>query len=237
MTSKIFSKKTRKDIFRLFLTKNKLEFNEIEKTLNIRSNKLAYHIKTLVKENILYKENNCYKITNEAQKFIPLFSNIAEGNLSPLPVILTALINENNQILLIKRENRPYKNYWSMIGGRILYDEDYKQASIRLIKKKSGIEKTKFISLNHIVDEKVYDNNILKNSFLLFFTKVQTIQSKFKETKYGNLKWFDLDKIKDLKLIHSDKWLIEEFLNTKTKVSQITMEEKNNALKNFEILK
>lgn len=245
MNEKIFAKEERKNIFKLFLDKDKLEFNEIQKMLNMRSNNLAYHIKTLVEGKILIKKDNYYFITAEASKYIPLFSNLSEEKLSPLPVVLVGLLDETkNKILLMKRTKRPYQNYLGLIGGRMLYNENYVQTSLRLIQNKTRIEKEKldFISLNHITDEKVYKDEILTNSFILFFTKVITKQTEFENTKYGKLEWFDLNEIEDnkneisKKIIPSDLWLIRNFLNSKLNISEIKMIENNEKLVRFDVI-
>ena len=41
----------KKEILQLFLYNDKLKFNEIEKSLKSRSNKVAYHLKNLIKKN------------------------------------------------------------------------------------------------------------------------------------------------------------------------------------------
>jgi len=51
-SSKVLTKMEDK-ILRLFLFDHKLKFNEIEKVLKIRSNKLAYHLKKLVSKGVL----------------------------------------------------------------------------------------------------------------------------------------------------------------------------------------
>ena len=234
MTEKIFSKPERKAIFELFLTKTKLKFTDIQKQINIRSNHLAYHIKIMQQANIIEKINEHYQITSDAQKYIPLFSNLTGEKISPLPVALIALQNQN-QILMIKRENRPYQNYYGLIGGRILHDETYKEASIRLIQKKSGITDIEFIKLCEIVSEQVKENNQTQHSFILFFTQLKTEDKQFHETKYGKLKWIDLNELEKHKIIPSDLWLLQNSLGKETKIKHVTMQTKNNILTHFNI--
>src|SRR3989344_7547332 len=93
--------KEREEIFKLFLDKFKLKFNEIEKAIKIRSNRLAYHINKMQKEGLIEKQNQYYLLTKDAEKYIPIFSNIIGKELGPTPIILVALINKD-KILLIK---------------------------------------------------------------------------------------------------------------------------------------
>jgi len=225
-------KKEREEIFKLFLEQDKLKFSEIEKSLKIRSNMVSYHIEKMQEEGLLEKKGMYYHLTKEAEKFLPIIPHIIGQEMSPLPVILVAIVKDND-ILLIKRKRRPYKNYWSMIGGKMLMEESYEEASKRLVKEKTGL-KCKFISTNAILHEKVIGEDIIKHSFILFFTKVETIGSELKESEYGELKWFPLDKLKNV--IHSDLWLIENKLNSNIEINEAIMQEDNGKLINFELI-
>ena len=182
LTTKVLNKKEREAIFKLFLNKNKIKFTEIERSLNIKSNKLAYHLNKLQKEGLLEKKRDYYNLTKNAEKYIPIFSNITGENLSPLAVILVAVVNKD-KILLIKRNNRPYKNHWCLIGGKMQFGESFKQSSLRLVNEKSGID-SKFISINSVLHETVKSEDKVKHDFILFFTKVYSDYFKYTESKY-----------------------------------------------------
>ena len=227
-------KKEREKIFELFLRNPKLKFGEIEKALKIRSNKMSYHIDQMVKEKLLKKEGFFYQLTPKAEKYIPIFSHITSEQLTPLPIVLIALTNKD-KILLIKRDKRPYKNYWSMLGGKILLEEDYKDASKRIVKDRTSLS-AKFSSLNALLHERIKGDNMIKHSFMLFFTKMFTSKSDFKDSVHGTLKWFNLKELDNLKIIPSDKWLILNKLDDKLKVSNAFMNEKEGELSDFEII-
>ena len=90
-------KEERARIFKLFLNNQKLKFSEIEKETGIRSNMVSYHIEKMQEENLLEKRGEYYYLTKNAEKYIPIFSNIVGEELSPLPVILVALVNKNKR--------------------------------------------------------------------------------------------------------------------------------------------
>ncbi len=231
---KSLAKKEREKIFSLFLRQEKLRFNEIEKAINIRSNKLAYHLEQLIKEELLTKKGEFYVVTDKAESYLPIIPHLVGDSLSPLPVILVALVNEKNQVLLMKRNLRPYKNYWSLIGGKMLLSENFQEASIRLIREKTGI-KGSFSSINSVLHEQVKNEKKVKYSFILFFTKVTCTQDTFQSSPYGNLQWFDVDTILYEKIIPSDKWLIMHKLKTTIEVKSATMQEENEEVSKFQI--
>jgi len=103
-----------KKILSLFLCSKGLKFNEIEKQLRVRSNKLAYHLTNLVKKGILIKNKEVYELSEASENIVPYLSE----NQAPLPVILIHL-GDKDKTFLYKREKRPYKNCLSLPGGEI----------------------------------------------------------------------------------------------------------------------
>jgi ADP-ribose pyrophosphatase YjhB (NUDIX family) len=233
---KALSKKERSEIFKLFLENNRLKFNEIEKCLKIRSNMVSYHLTSMVKEGLLIKKGDYYLLTEHAEKYIPLFSDIFGMDINPLPIVLVAVVNKNNKnILLIKRNKRPYKDYLSMIGGKLLLHEDIQEAAVRLVKEKTDLV-SEFVSVNNVLHERVEGAGIVKHSFVLMFVKVVVKNIKFKETRAGELKWFNIDKLESDKVIPSDYWLIKHSLNKKISIPRMYMHENEGIISSHKFL-
>ncbi len=154
-------------ILQLFLYNNKLKFNEIEKTLKTRSNKLSYHLKQLVKKGILTKNQDNYELSETAEHLIPYLSD----KKAVLPVILIH-IGDKNKAFLHKREKKPFKSLLSLPGGRLLINESIPDAAKRIMKEKFNtkinFKKIKSISLEHV---KKPDKII--HSFLLILVSAQ----------------------------------------------------------------
>ncbi|MFZ5955591.1 MAG: NUDIX domain-containing protein [Nanoarchaeota archaeon] len=152
-------------ILDLFLCNDKLKFNEIEKLLKIRSNKLTYHLKNLLKKGILKKENSFYSLSETSESLIPYLSS----KKSVLPVILVHIGDDKNSFLY-KREKRPYKDKLSLPGGRILIGESIQEAVKRIMKEKFGI-KAKFNQIKSLSFEHATKSGKVINSFLLILVR------------------------------------------------------------------
>jgi ADP-ribose pyrophosphatase YjhB (NUDIX family) len=155
-------------ILRLFTLNENLKFNEIEKLIGERSNKIAYYLKLLVKKGILEKNNENYKLTETAENLIPYFSE----KTSPLPIILIR-IGDKNKCFLYPREKRPFKNYLSLPGGRLLVGEEIKEAVKRIVKEKYNIN-AKLSRIVSVSYEFVKKKNKIQHSFLLILVEANT---------------------------------------------------------------
>jgi len=128
-----------------------------------------------------------------------------------------------------------------MIGGKILHNESFIDASIRIVKSKCGLDE-KFLSINSIMHERVEGDGIIKHSFILFFTKV-AVQSRMikrsaniglahEESIHGELGWFDIQKL-EKNIIPSDLWLIKNKISSKVDIKSVFMKEDEGQLKEF----
>lgn len=197
--------KIQEKILELFLYNNNLKFNEIEKQTKIRSNKLAYYLKKLIKEKILRKEKNSYFLNKDFEHIIPY----VDSRLSILPVVLI-YIGNGKKALLYKRQKKPYKNKLSLPGGRILIGESIKTAVKRIMKKhniKADFKKVNSISIEQVKNK----SNKIIHTFLLIFITASTKE---------NILFTDIEKNKK-KIILSDYKLIKKDLNKEIKINNI----------------
>lgn len=186
-----------------FLYNSKLKFNEIEKQLKIRSNKLNYHLQNLVKKGILTKEKEFYQLSETSENLIPYLSEKKHI----LPVILIH-IGDSKKAFLITRDKRPYKNKLSLPGGRIILGESFQEATKRIMSKFNI--KARFKKINSISLEHLKKSNKIIASYLLIYIKAKT-------DKKQKIKFTNLEKNKE-KIIKSDYKLIRNDLEKELKI-------------------
>ncbi len=194
-----------KNIISLFIKEIQLKFNEIEKLLKIRSNKLDYHLKKLVKKGVLNKENGFYSLSESSEYLIPYLSNKE----SVLPVILICIGN-SEKAFFYKREKRPYKGFLSLPGGRLRLGEEINGGVKRIMKEKHKVN-AEYEKINSVSLEHVKKNGKIIHSFLLIFVSAK-IKQEVKLTKVSRSK---------SKIIPSDYKLIKEDLNKEVGIKSI----------------
>ena len=141
-----------KKILEQFLYATKLKFNEIEKALGVRSNKLNYHLKKLIEKGILEKSGNNYSLSESSEYLIPYLS---EKN-HVLSVLLIH-IGDSKKAFLIRRKKRPYEGKLSLPGGRLIMGESIEEGAKRILKKfnvNGELKSIKSISLEHLKKSK-----------------------------------------------------------------------------------
>lgn len=137
---------------------------------------------------------------------------------TPLAVAISVLIKDD-KILLIKRIRGDYIGLLGLPGGKVEKDEHLSEAAIREIFEESGI-KSKFKNYLGFVSELlIEDKNILKH-LLLHICELEPKTTEILNDLEGELNWFDLNDIKNLKnqIIPSDFLMIEKFVKIRKKI-------------------
>ena len=107
-----------KSILEAFLYNHRLKFNEIEKLVKERSNKLAYHIKSLIKKGVIEKDGEYYRLSETSETLIPFISAK-----KPVLAVLLIVLEKDKKVFLYKRDKRPFKEKFSLPGGRMIIGE------------------------------------------------------------------------------------------------------------------
>ena len=188
-------------IINLFLYENALRFSEIEKLSKIKSNKMAYHLKSLVKKGVIEKNGNLYKLSDSKEYLIPYLNKTK----SVIPVVLVAIKNKK-RIFLVERKKRPFKGKLGLPGGRLIMGETIKE-SVERIGKKFNVN-CKFKKINSISMEFVKKNKNTIHSFLLIFATAETKEK---------IDFMNLEKNKR-RIISSDYKLIKKDASKETKI-------------------
>jgi len=107
--------------------------------------------------------------------------------------VFALILNNKNQILLLKRNN---KNYWERPGGKIEYGENIFSALKREILEETGIQIKTINKLNnpiYINEEINYKEHWIG---LQYVVQYKSGKAKIMEPEiYEDIKWFDINKL------------------------------------------
>ncbi|MFH1406271.1 MAG: NUDIX domain-containing protein [Nanoarchaeota archaeon] len=234
MEMKKLNNEEREKIFEFFIKNKRLKFSEIEKLSGLRSNHVSYHLEQMLKDELIEKEEDNYKLTSKAEKILPFFAHVTGKEVGALPVVLVAIKREN-KICLLKRKKRPYQGYWGLIGGKLKNGESIEETAVREAKEETGLD-CQFESVNSVVHERLKEKGHYKYSFILFLTTVKTDSDKIRFSDEGKVEWFDIDKINKDEMIPSDHFMIRKLLKKKSGLVQVVIEEEEEKLISFKQL-
>lgn len=125
------------------------------------------------------------------------------------------------KVLLIKRKNNPFKDYWALVGGALYNNEDLVDGLKRELKEKVGIENIKLDMFN--VYGKVNRSPVMRMVAISYIGVIDRDKvSILKETlKTSNADWFDINNIPKLAYDHN------EILDDAKKILKVKIYEKD----------
>lgn len=125
---------------------------------------------------------------------IPLKRHIKElKKRKPPLLVVNAVIQTNERILLIKRGKRPAKGMWVVPGGHVKHNEDLEEAVIREAKEETGLD----VKIVGIISVKADKEGSDPRGYHLAVTFLVTPQAgRVRKTKEAtDIKWFQLGKL------------------------------------------
>jgi 8-oxo-dGTP diphosphatase len=125
-------------------------------------------------------------------------------------IIVTKIVKDSKQILLIERKDEPYKNYWALPGGFVDIEEDIEVAAYRELSEESSISDIKLKQFQTFgkpgrdprgrTISIIYSGELLNNS--------QKIEAG---DDAKSLKWFSIDEMPELAFDHF--YIIKSFID------------------------
>lgn len=144
------------------------------------------------------------------------FSQAIES--TPLVSIDLVIEDENGQILLGERLNRPAQGFWFVPGGRILKDEKLKDAFARLTLEELGCEvmlsQAKLLGpYTHLYDDNVFGNDFTTHYVAIAY-KLVVIRSELNlpmDVQHSHYRWCHRDELLKCNKVHiHTKWYFQK---------------------------
>ena len=141
-----------------------------------------------------------------------------------LPIAIT-ILKLKSQYLFIKRRQHPYRNLWSLVGGKINVGEHIRDAAIREIQEETGNLDISDYEYRGFVSERLIEDDSLTKHFLIFvgYTEVQGYLTNHREGELGLFSNQEIISQKDL-FLPSDWHMYHVFKTFERKTSMYEAE-------------
>jgi len=135
-----------------------------------------------------------------------------------VPIVIT-ILECQNRYLFIQRKNPPYKDLWSLVGGKVDVGEHIVSAAIREVTEETGATSVDDYDYRGLVSERLVDADSNLISQFLIFVGHASIPNFTQNHREGDLALFTLDEIEDKKdqVLPSDYEMFHRFLKVNEK--------------------
>lgn len=117
------------------------------------------------------------------------------------------IIVEDNRVVLIKRLNNPYKDYWAIPGGFVEYGEKIEHAAIREAKEETGLD----ITLTKLVGVYSDPNRDPRGHTVTVAYLAKIVGGTLKsDSDAKDAKFIEADELKNLRLAFDHKTILED---------------------------
>lgn len=118
---------------------------------------------------------------------------------------------EDNKLLMIYRNKEPYKNHWTLPGGKMEYSEHVDEAAVREMKEETNLD-CNFEKICGIANEILHEKGKAIGHFVMFVCKLKAKHNDIIESDEGKLEWVDIKDLPKLKIVPSDYEMIKQYL-------------------------
>jgi len=213
-----------KSIILSLASKSPARFTEIQPP-RLPNNTFSYHLKKLLDAGYIELTDKGYVATRKALKLVGLGTNPKKNEATPTMISMLCVVNEDNEVLLLNRNNKPFQGWYGLPSGLIHVGETLQQAARREL-----FEKTTIRINDELEEVGVLDFRYLQQEtqdifvhVIAFIYKVKYVGDKAElsdaHTKYGQLSWSNLGRSHILPEVFAVKELVDQKVFTHSSVS------------------
>lgn len=152
---------------KLIKTENGMRFSQLFSGLTTEDDLFNYHLRSLVKKGLVWKEDGLYLLTTEgrieAQKLNSLGKEVSDYfRIS----VLMFVVNKEGKILLQRRSRHPFLGDINTPAGKVMSGESFVEAAKRKLKEEAGLSakfefrgafrSTRYDTYDYLVEDTIY---------------------------------------------------------------------------------
>ncbi len=192
-----------------------LKFSAL-KPKNMESNQFMYHLKSVMAQGYVKKNDSVYQLTPKGLRYVSALSfELLSTRMQPVIKTMIYAENDQGQQLLYRFNRQPLRGRTGLVTGKIHYGETELEAAERELMEKSGLTaKLEYIGQ---VNTRTYKENELVTHTLYFIFKAEKASGKLtKSDLHGESFWGKVDDYQDAQLMPGLSTIMKQIKNHKS---------------------
>lgn len=147
---------------------------------------------------------------------------------TPLVSIDLIIINRNGDVLLGKRKNKPAKDFYFTIGGRVYKNETMINATGRILKEELGLElkcDCEFIGIfEHLYEDSIFSNTSTHYVNIAYKIQLENADlNTLSKTQHSTYKWVAMSDIMSQNDVHENVKAYFELEKNRAGIQKLTV--------------
>lgn len=175
---------------------------------NISSDHLNYHLKTLIKLQLINKDNNLYCLTIKGKEFANRMDTdnlkIEKQPKVGVMVVVERKRDGKRELLIQTRTKEPYYGFNGFITGKVKFGEKVEETARRELLEETGLQadfELKYIIHEHVKDK---EKKLLEDKIFHVFLAINP-RGNLISTRDGQNNWLDEKSFRKIKKVYSDE--------------------------------
>lgn len=160
---------TQMEILNHLLHAEAATFSELQKSTDLSSDYVNFHLKALISANFIQKDDNRYSLTIVGKEYanrMDTDEKVIEKQ--PKLSVVLVVVNNSGELLAQQRLKQPYFGYWGRPTGKIRWGETMQEAAARELSEEAGLSADWEIKgLYHKMDFNAGTDDILEDKFFV----------------------------------------------------------------------
>lgn len=177
-----------------------LKFSQL-KPSDLESNQFMYHLKAVMAQGYVQKDDALYKLTAKGIRYVNSLSfELMSTRLQPVLKTMIFAENDKGEQLLYRFNRQPLRGRVGFVTGKVHYGETLEQAAARELREKSGLSAD--LSFAGQINSRNYDGiELLTHTFYFVFRAIKPTGTLTKSDLHGESFWGTLSSYRDNELM------------------------------------
>lgn len=204
-----------------------LRFSQLQPP-RIPNNTFSYHLKKLIENGYIESGDNGYSPTRKALKLLNDYNPHAPRQAAPSMTTVLYITNEKGETLLLNRNKKPFKGWYSYPGGSIHFGETLVSAAVRELEEKTTLiaDESEFElkgCLDYQYIEEGTEDIFYHGIAFIYHYRFNGPRDELQDivTKYGQLSWSKLGRKYLLPEVFTIRDIVEEKISRQASITYV----------------